>query len=309
MSSSWNFLFGILLVIIWVVAGGYVTQANVFLTSYKNQDPDFHRAYWFTFWAAFVTWFLIGLFILLVILSVLGVVALFGSGVGEVGVAAGGAAEGAEGLELAEGSEGIGGFNMMGAQNYANSPDGQNSINTGISWATIGFLVFALILVSITGVLAAIAASSMAESPIYDPSIANLKKSYTNCIIGASMCLGAVGLLIIGIIIYFVVGHQRQQKIDAEKQSFERQQIELPESYQQTLRPNYNEQTLRPNYNEQTLRPNYNEQTLRPNYNEQTLRPESYRQTLRPNYNEQTLRPNYNEQTLRQKAYRRTTHR
>ena len=67
MSSFWNFAFGAILIIIWIISGGFVTQANVFLGPYKNKDQYLHSAYWYTFWAAFVTWTLIGIFILLII--------------------------------------------------------------------------------------------------------------------------------------------------------------------------------------------------------------------------------------------------
>jgi hypothetical protein len=150
-----------------------------------------------------VTWFLIALFILLVILSVLGVVALFGSGVGEAGVAA-------EEGSVAEESY---------TSRYLNSQQGQDNINTGISWFTIGFLFFALILVSITGVLSAIAATDIAASPNYDPSVPNLKTAYNDCIIAASISLGAAGLLIIGSIIYFIVGYQQSNRATAQRQS------------------------------------------------------------------------------------------
>lgn len=226
MSSFWNFAFGALLVIIWIISGGFVTQANVFLSPYKNTDADIHRAYWFTFWAAFVTWFLVGIFIILVILSVIGVVALFGSGAGEAGVAA----EGADGVTVAKGAELS---RSARARNYAKSPEGQENIKTGVSLATIAFLVLALILVGITGILSALAASSMVKSTNYNPSIEKLKRAYNNCIIAASMCLGAGGLLIIGIITYFIIGLQRQKKLDAEKEYAEkRRQVELAEIQQ-----------------------------------------------------------------------------
>ena len=147
------------MIILWIVAGGYATQANIALSSRRNDDPELQRAYTYTFWAAFITWTLIGIFIILIILSVVGVVALFGSGAGEVGVAAeeGGAVEEAGGSRYERGRA------------YAQSPDGQSNISTGISWLTIGFLVFALILVGITGVLTAIAATSIVKSPDYIP--------------------------------------------------------------------------------------------------------------------------------------------
>lgn len=212
MSSFWNFVFGAILVIIWIIAGGYITQANIALGPHKNKDVELHRAYWFTFWGAFVTWTLIGIFIILIILSVIGVVALFGSGVGEAGVVAeeGGAIEGAGSSRYERGRA------------YAESPEGQANITTGISWLTIGFLVLALILVGITGVLAAIAASSMVKSPNYEPDDEKFKTAYNDCIISASMCLGAGGLLILGIIIYFIIGIQRQRKIDAEREKYDK---------------------------------------------------------------------------------------
>lgn len=189
MSSFWNFAFGVILIILWIIAGVYVTQASIKLTSYRNVDEHLYRAYWFTFWAAFTTWFLIGLFILLIILSVFGVVALFGSGVGEV----------AEGVEL-EQSE------LLQQQGLSDE---------GISWFTIGFLAFALILVSVTGVLAAIAATSMTESSNFDTTKEDLRTAYDDCVIAAITCLGAASILIIGTITYFVIGYIRENKIQA----------------------------------------------------------------------------------------------
>ncbi|CAH6419025.1 Hypothetical protein HVR_LOCUS213 [uncultured virus] len=234
MSSFWNFLFGALLVIIWVVAGGFVTKANVQLSDYKNTDEYLHRAYWFTFWAAFVTWTLVGIFIILVILSVLGVVALFGSGAGEAGVAAEGGVEGAEGGEALE-SESVKSRSAR-AQNVIKSPQEQGAFNEGISWITIGFLIFALILVGITGVLAASAASSMIKSPNYNPSISKLNTAYTDCIIAACLCLGAGGLLIIGIIVYFIVGEQRKKKLEAQEKLVQKERaLEIQEVQEQKV--------------------------------------------------------------------------
>lgn len=212
MSSFWNFLFGAILILIWIIAGGFVTQANVYLSPYKNLDNNFHQAYWFTFWAAFVTWSLIGLFIVLVILSILGVVALFGSGVGEVGVAA----EGAEGAEVEEAE-----FRSERANNSTNSPQYTKS---AISWFTIGFLIFALILIGITGVLAAIAASDIIASSNYMSSNSKMQGAYNDCIIAASLCLGAGGILLIGIIVYLAIGIKRRREI---KQTEEKEQEEI----------------------------------------------------------------------------------
>ena len=195
MSTFWNFAFGAVLIIIWIVAGGFVTQANTYLHHYRNDDKYLNSAYWYTFWAAFVTWFLIGVFILLVILSIIGVVALFGTGVGEAGVAA----------EAAE---------VESAESLGKGKQSGKILGKSISWFTIAFLVFALSLVAVTGILAAIAASDMVKSPNYDNTNRKLKSAYESCIISACVCLGAAGLIIIGIIVYVAIGLQKKKKIE-----------------------------------------------------------------------------------------------
>lgn len=242
MSSFWNFAFGFILVILWIVSGVFITQASIYLTPYKDTDEYLHRAYWFTFWGAFVTWFLVALFIILVILSIVGLVALFGSGVGEAGVAA-------------EGVEGEASLSQL--QGYAQSPEGQSAISGGISWLTLAFLIFALILVTITGVLAAIAASSMAESPHFDRSVAKLNTAYTDCIVAASVCLGAAGILLIGTIIYFIIGwraEQARKKEFEEIQELRRRTIRqrLLESAQQRQLAQFQQQELRQQLLQQT---------------------------------------------------------
>jgi heme/copper-type cytochrome/quinol oxidase subunit 2 len=216
MSSFWNFAFGFILVIVWVIAGGFVTQASVFLTSYRDTDDNLHRAYWFTFWASFVTWFLIAIFIILIILSVLGVAALFGSGAGELGVAAEGEAAAAEGgLGVTEGFV----PNMQSVKS-----------SQGISWTTIVFLIFALILVIVTGTLSAIASSNIKQSSNYKNTISKLETAYNDCIIAAVMCLGAAGILIIGLFVYFIIGYQQSQKIRAQEEKIQAQKrLELSE--------------------------------------------------------------------------------
>jgi len=190
MSSVWNFLFASILIILWIISGAYVTQASIFLTDFSDTDDYLHRAYWLTFWAAFTTWGLIAIFIILVILSVIGLVALFGSGAGEAEVAA---------------SEAEEAYSISNYQNLATS----SNINTGISWFTLGFFVLALILVTITGVLAAISASSINSSPNFYQETVRLVSAYHDCIIGASLCIGSASILLIGIVIYFIIGIRR----------------------------------------------------------------------------------------------------
>lgn len=193
MSSFLNFAFGATLILIWIIAGGFITQANVKLSQYKN-DQSLSRAYWASFWAAFITWTLIGISLILVALSVLGVFALFGSGAGEAGVAV-------EGTEV----EAL-------AKTGAKSKKSKGLIGTGVSLGAMIFLFCALALVILTGVLAAIAASTIAKSSTYNSSNSTLQKAYKDCIISACMCLGAAGLLIIGVITYILVEENKKKK-------------------------------------------------------------------------------------------------
>lgn len=180
MSSFFTFVFSALLIIIWIIAGGFITQTSVLLHPHRDKDSNLHRAYWYSFWAAFVTWTLVAIFLILIVLAVVGVVGLFSTGVGEEATAA----------------------------DYL----GGSSVTSNISWLTVAFLVLALILVSVTGVLSALTASNIKASPNYKPTDPKMKKAYDNAIIAASMCLGAGGLLIIGMISYFVLAWQEGKK-------------------------------------------------------------------------------------------------
>lgn len=173
MGSFWSFLFGLILMVIWIVAGVYITQTNIILRPIHGDDPDLTSANDYAFWAAFVTWFLVSAFILLAILSVFGVVELFGA------------------------------FEAVSAS------------SKGISIFTLLFLGFAFALVTVTGVLSVISAVDIAKSPIYsnNPS-ADLQRARTDAIIAACLCIGAAGVLIIGGIIYLIVGYRKQRKIN-----------------------------------------------------------------------------------------------
>jgi hypothetical protein len=83
MKSLWSAGFAAVLILIWIVAGGFVTQANVFLHSHKGDDKNMKDAYWYSFAAAFITWFLVGLFLLVGLAALVGFGSIFGvSGVG-----------------------------------------------------------------------------------------------------------------------------------------------------------------------------------------------------------------------------------
>jgi hypothetical protein len=157
-----------------VISGGFITQANADLGKYKSNSSNVNTAYWLTFWAAFVTWTLIGIFIILVILACFGFIEIFGA---------------------------------VSAVAEANPQIVSSSETaTGISWVTMGFLLFSLALVVITGVLSAMAASSLNSGS--NPS----QQAYSNCIISSCMCLASGGLLLIGTIVYVVIKNNQKKK-------------------------------------------------------------------------------------------------
>lgn len=180
MGSFLNFLYGGILIIIWIVAGGYATQANVFLGGSRD-DPQINQAWWFTFGAAFTTWTLIGITIVLIIIAVV-------TGAGEVVFA----------VTRVTGSGGL----------------------------ALIFLIVALALILLTGVLSAIAAQRIAESAAFrerdsqnnptNERFEKLSRARLNCIIAASMSLGAAGLLVIGIITLFFVRYRRRKRAERE---------------------------------------------------------------------------------------------
>ena len=244
MSSFWNYLFAGALIIIWIIAGGFITQTNVILgkksgipgyTNVKWKDisdqpcsqnlstdtggnarladnGNFSEAYKYSFWAAFTTWTLVGIFIILIILAVCGIVALFGTGAGEAGVAA----------EEMSAEERVA-RNALRGKTAPKKPSG----------LTIAFLVFSLILVIITGILSALTASKIQNDCLFSnpqakgaPTYQNkdIAKALHNAIVAASMCLAAAGLLIIGIITYFIIRERENTKYEREEKKFEEQQ-------------------------------------------------------------------------------------
>jgi len=190
MSSYWGIFLAIVLILIWIIAGGYITQANIKIRGFQGNDEFFKSANNYAFWAAFITWFLVALFVLLVILAIVGVVGLFSTGAGEAEAA------GAESEELTTSKL------YKKYQNY----QGSQEDNTGISWSTIIVIFFALVLVSITGVLGALAADQLKQSHLFTDSNPDMVTAYNNCVITAIICLSVVGLLILSVIFYFFIG-------------------------------------------------------------------------------------------------------
>jgi len=188
MSSYWGVLLAIVLILIWIIAGGYITQANIKIRGFEGNDEFFRRANNYAFWAAFITWFLVVLFFVLIILAIMGIVGLFSTGAGE--------AEEAGAIEESSVSKYY--------KKYQSSVENDDA---GTSWSTIIFLFFALVLVSITGVLSALAADQLKQSHLFTDSNPDMVTAYNNCVIAAIICLGTVGLLILGVIFYFLIGY------------------------------------------------------------------------------------------------------
>jgi amino acid permease len=206
MSSFYNILFGVGLIIIWIISGGLITSAEIKIKPNRNQDPHLNAAYVQSLWGAIVTWFLVALFILLIGLSIFGFIAIFGSGAGEA----------AEAGEVLEESEGF-------------STSKKNRFNPKGNVETSLFLILAVILTGITGVLAALAADNMTKSKNFKPGgktpkDKRLKNAYDKLIVAAIISLSGVGLLIIGFITYAVINHNKKKKI---KENLHKNEIEL----------------------------------------------------------------------------------
>ena len=189
--NIWTFLFGLLLVIIWIISAGYLTQANIFLTAYKDKDAELHNAYIFSFSAAFLVWGLIAIFLFLVFLSLYGVISLFGS---------------------------------------------EPSTSDSTSWSSTIFLILAIILITITGALAAATASSISKSPNYNSSINKLQIAYDDSLIAAGLSLGAVLIIIVGVIVYFATRYEYQGStlsLEEAESQLQRKQLQLEEQQRQ----------------------------------------------------------------------------
>lgn len=205
MSSWWTFIFGLILISVWVVSGGFLTQANVFLTGYKNKDGELDKAYNYTFWAAFILWFIVALFVLLLFLSIVGVVALFGSGAGEVAEA-----------------ESVEERNLV-ANSGTHSPSGYGG--SSWSWTTVIFFLVVFVLVLITGGLAAAAFVAIGDSPNFNTSDSKLKTAYDDCSIAAVISILTAVILIVGFLTYMVTRYE----YSSPNQSLYRERVELAE--------------------------------------------------------------------------------
>jgi hypothetical protein len=178
------YIVAIILFIVWVVAGGFITQSNVFLHPYRYDDTYMHLAWLLTFWVSFITWVLLILMIVLVILAIAGVGALFGTGAGEA----------AQAEKLATGDE----------PQLPQTPQ--------IGTIVIVMLVIFLGLVIFNGISSIVASINIKKSPSYSSENPKLKKAYDSCIIAAVMSMVSAGLLLIGLIALSVVKSSQAKK-------------------------------------------------------------------------------------------------
>lgn len=228
MGSFLKWVFSAILIAVWVTAGGFITRANTFI--HKNRDKDdkenagrFKSAWLYSFVAAFITWTLVIIFLILIGLSIFGVITLFSTGIGEAGIAA---------------SSIEGGLLKSGAESALKK--------TGMSWFTILFLIFALFLVVLTGVLSALTAYNLDKSnafkkdkdektdkPDKNKATDKEKEARKDAVIAASICLGTAGLLVIGLGVYIAVSIVRKKKAKKLLEENEKKKAELLERVKQ----------------------------------------------------------------------------
>lgn len=199
--NFWIAFAGLVLIAIWITAGGFVTQASTLFHADKNVNEFSHRAYWYTFWAAFVTWTLVGLALIAGFLSLTGIFSLFS-------------------------------FSTVAS---TLSP---YSKPQGISISTVIFLLVCMALVFTTGVLSALAAYNMQQSNLMNENNERLAKGYSDCVIAAVSALTAGGLLVIAIIAVIVVGivrKNRETKIIEQKRRVSQQQKKREEGFEKLI--------------------------------------------------------------------------
>lgn len=173
--NFWVALAGLVLIAIWVVAGGFITQASTLFHATRVVNEQANRAYWYAFWAAFVTWTLVGLSLIAAFLSIFGIFEIF----------------------------------SFASVATVLTP---NSKPKGVSASTVLFLLFAMGLVFTTGILSALSAYNIQQSGVLNVNDERVNKGYRDCIIAAVASLTAGGLIVIAIIVVIVLGQIRKGK-------------------------------------------------------------------------------------------------
>jgi hypothetical protein len=287
-----------LLCFIFILAGGYITDANVKLSHVKKKDDFLNKAYHQTLTVAILTWVLTSVVIIGgIILIVVG----FGSGAAEGAIATEGVVAGGEGLVVAgEGSlgaieggvEGLKGIesSLMEAKRGISEAEqlSKNAQTLGkdvksaekglkqakiaeqkfekiekketkavktiekeeerkkkdkkkkkkkgiIGWIVYIFLLVALGLVFLSGSLAASAANNISKSPNFDKNKSKQVKAYKDCIIGACLCLGSGGLIIVFFITRILLTEERKIKLKRAEKLLEKEKEEAQKAKEKKL--------------------------------------------------------------------------
>lgn len=162
----------------WVVTGGLIAQATHKLKDYKD-DTDLSDAYWYCFWATFVTWFLVGIiFILGVLLLVVG-----------VPLAVVFAPEEAAALAVSA----------------------KSGLSSGVAIIFTLLLLAAAAMLTLNGVLATLALRAILSSTEWDPTNEDLQKAKRDTLITSVVSLGSVAFIIILFVSYIVAKLARRK--------------------------------------------------------------------------------------------------
>lgn len=161
--STFTTVLSFILLLIFLLSGVIITSASINLGALKDTSTFFANAYYYSTWAAALTWCIVAI----TILSVAGYYILGWVYEAEVPEAA----------------------ILQSLQ--------KNTPSSSWSGWSILFLIIILILVVINGCLAAAAASQIASDPNYNPNNTQQYRAKEEAIITAILCLTSAGLLLV----------------------------------------------------------------------------------------------------------------
>lgn len=179
--STFTIILSVVLLLIFLISGVIITNASINLGSLKDTSTFFANAYYYSTWAAVLTWVIVAL----AILSVAGYYILGWVYEAEVPEAA----------------------ILSSLQKVPSS-----------SWSgwSILFLIIILILVIVNGCLAAATASQISSDPNYNPNVPQQYRAREEAIITAILCLTSAGLLLVwGIVeLYYYFYPEEPEKVE-----------------------------------------------------------------------------------------------
>ena len=191
MSTFLIFLVLLILAIIFVISGVFVTKAAVKLHKGGDTEPNLAKAHKFLVWTSVLTWIIVALIIILIVLGI-----VFGATIlPELGIGTGslaGVAGAAKGGKHVEGHHGIG------------------------FWLIAIGLILAIILDVAVGVMAAYAAVLIKRyiDNVNTTVSPDITEAYHAAVIAAVLTLVAVGLLVIAVIAYSAHVVSQKRKLD-----------------------------------------------------------------------------------------------